>query len=280
MCRLKRVWHEPLVHFLLIGVAVFLLFELMQTPDRNAADRIVVTKAQVKQLLARFKRTWLRPPNKDELAGLIEGHIRNEVYYREAIVLGLDRNDPQVRQRMRIKLEFLLEDLVQYKAPGDKELVAYLRQHADDYRVEPRVSFIQLYLKPDKHRDLSGAGRKLLASLNAGANPQALGDLTVMQREYTLVTQSDIARSFGEAFARQVVGIKSAEWTGPLFSGLGGHLVIVKERKEGYLPALAQIRTQVERDYLLQRRKVLKEAAYKKLRESYEVSVEAEAVRP
>lgn len=275
MSKIKRLWREPLVHFLLIGAALFLLFNFMNGPAGDEPNRIVVTPGQVEQLTVQFSRTWLRPPNEDELAGLIEGHVRDEVYYREALTLGLDRNDPQVRQRMRMKLEFLLEDLTAEEAPGDEALAAYLQQHADDFRVEPQVSFVQLYLKPDKRRDLAGAGRKMLASLNAGTDPETLGDPTMVQREYTLATQSDIARSFGEAFARQVVDLKSGEWTGPLYSGLGGHLVMVSERRDGHLPVLAEIRARVERDYLVQRRKALKDIAYKKLREGYEVAIEA-----
>ena len=83
------------------------------------------------------------------------GHVRDEVYYREALAMGLDQNDPQVRQRMRLKLEFLLEDLTAEEAPGDELLSAYLQQHADKFRVEPQVSFRQLYLNPDKRRDLA-----------------------------------------------------------------------------------------------------------------------------
>lgn len=274
MGRIKRLWREPLVHFLLIGSALFLAFEFMQERDGNAPKRIVVEASQVELLAAQFKRTWLRPATEDELTRLIEGYVRDEVYYREALAMGLAQNDPMVRQRMRLKLEFLLEDLNAEETPGDEELTAYLQHHLDEFRVEPQISFHQLYLNPDKHRDLVTAAERMLASLNEGAAPEPVGDPTLVPDEYTLATPSEIARYFGEAFAQDVVALEPGAWTGPIYSGLGGHLVKVTERVEGRLPELTEIRNQVERAYLAQRRQELKDIAYQKLREGYEVVIE------
>ncbi len=128
MLQIQKIWREPLVHFLLIGALLFILFDLTREESGDPANRILVSENQVEQLAAQFKRTWLRPPTEKELAGLIESHVRDEVYYREAVAMGLDRNDPQVRQRMRLKLEFLLEDLTAEEQPDDGVLEAYLRQ--------------------------------------------------------------------------------------------------------------------------------------------------------
>ncbi len=273
MQRIKSLLREPLIHFLLIGAGLFLLFGLTQESGSDAPNRIVVSPSQVEQLAARFKSTWIRPPTEAELAGLIEGYVRDEVYYREALAMGLDQNDPQVRQRMRMKLEFLLEDLTAADAPNDEELNAYLRLHPDKFRVEPQVSFRQLYLDPDKHRDLEAAAQSMLARLHGGASPESTGDPTLLQHEYRAATQSDIARSFGQAFARELVALEPGAWTGPLYSGLGGHLVLVTDREEGRLPELDEVRPQVEREYRAQRRQVLKDVAYQKLREGYEVVI-------
>ena len=108
---IKHLWREPLVHFLLIGAALFVLFDMTQEQGGEAPNRIVVSSGQVEQLAAQFKRTWMRPPTQDELAALVENHVREEVFYREALAMGLDQNDPLIRRRMRQKLEFILEDL-------------------------------------------------------------------------------------------------------------------------------------------------------------------------
>jgi hypothetical protein len=273
MSWMKRVGREPLVHFLALGTVLFLAFGLTQERGGKAPNRILVDASQVAQLAAQFSRTWLRPPTQDELVGLIESHVRDEVYYREALAMGLDQNDPMIRRRMRQKLEFLLEDLTA-EEPGDEELIAFLQQHPEKFQVEPRVSFRQLYLNPDRRRDLEGGAEMMLQRLRAGAPPESVGDPTLVPYELTLATQSEIARSFGEAFAQDVVDLAPGAWTGPIRSGLGAHLVLVTERREGRLPKLAEVRNRVAAEYMARRRQELKDTAYQKLREGYEVIIE------
>jgi len=275
MNRLTKTLREPLVHFLMIGAGLFLLFHFSNGPAGDQPDRIVVTPAQVEQLESRFSRTWMRPPTKEEMAGLIESRVRDEVYYREAVAMGLDRNDRTIQQRMRMKLEFLLEDLGAMAEPSDDVLIAYLQAHPDKFQVEARVSFRQVYINPDKHQDMEADAKRVLTQLKQGAAPESVGDATLVQDEYTLATQRDIERQFGEPFARQVIALTPGAWTGPLYSGLGGHLVKVTEGVEGRLPELPEVRSQVEREYLAQRRQELKDQAYAKLLERYEVVIEA-----
>jgi hypothetical protein len=189
--------------------------------------------------------------------------------------MGLDRNDPTIRQRMRLKLEFLLEDLSTVAEPGDDVLTAYLQEHPDKFQMEARASFRQVYLNPTKRQNMEADATHMLARLKRGAAPESVGDSTLMQGEYRMATRSDIAGQFGEPFARQLVTLAPGTWTGPLYSGLGGHLVKVTERLEGRLPELAEVRSQVEREYLAQRRQELKDQAYAKLLERYEVVIEA-----
>jgi len=270
---IKRLWHEPLVHFLLIGVALFLFYDLTREGESEAPNRIVVNSGQVEQLAANFKRTWIRPPTEDELAALVENHVRDEVFYREALAMGLDQNDPMVRRRMRMKLEFILEDLSSQDVTNE-ELTAYLKQHPDKFRTEAQVSFQQVYLNPDKRKDLASDAKKLLARLNRGAAAKSVGDPTLVPYEYSLATQSEVARSFGERFAKDVIKLTPGNWMGPVYSAYGGHLLKVSERIEARQPELADIRALVEREYLVQRRKEQKNLAYQKLREGYQVTIE------
>jgi parvulin-like peptidyl-prolyl isomerase len=274
--RIKRLSREPLVHFLLIGAALFLVFGLTQGPGGKAPKRIVVDASRVEQLAAQFSRTWLRPPTPAELSGLIASHVRDEVYYREAVAMGLDQNDSLIRQRMRQKLEFLLEDLNAEEA-SDEALTAFLQQNPDRFRAGPRVSFQQVYLNPEKRPDLLADAQRMLVDLNAGAAPESVGDPTLVQSEFSLVTLMDVARSFGDLFALEVDELTPGEWTGPIYSALGGHLVRVSDRREGRLPELAEIRSQVEREYLAKRRQELAEASYRKLLEGYEIVIEPTA---
>jgi hypothetical protein len=274
MFDMRKLWREPLVHFLVIGAGLFLAFDLTQDKRTDGPNRILVDASQVEQLVAQFKRTWLRPPTEEELAGLIESRVRDEVYYREALAMGLDRNDPQVRRRMRLKLEFILEDLTAQQPPGDEVLRAYLQQNPERFRIEPQLSFRQVYLNLDRRQDLEADAKRILADLRGGVAPETLGDATLLPYEQTAAFQSEIARTFGETFAQELVLLEPGVWTGPLYSGLGAHLVLVTERRAGRLPELAEVRAAVEREYLAQRRQELKDLAYQKLRAGYEVIVE------
>lgn len=271
---LNKILREPLVHFLVIGVGLFFVFELIREPAPDRTNRIVVDAGQVEQLSAQFKRTWMRTPTKAELEGLIESHIRDEVYYREALAMGLDQNDPMIRLRMRQKLEFILEDFSNTEDPDEQVLSLYLEKNVDRFQIKPQLSFRQVYLNPDKHGDLQKDAARILEELSGGARPEKLGDPSMVASAFDLSPQDVIARFFGGSFAEELVGLTPGQWKGPLYSALGAHLVLITEFRAGRTPELAEIRSQVERDYLAQRRRELKDAAYQKLREGYEVVIE------
>lgn len=274
----RKLIREPLVHFLLIGAVLFIAYGLTQEPDTNTANRIVVDAGQVEQLVAQFERTWIRPPTRQELDTMVENHVRAEVYYREALAMGLDQNDPMVRQRMRMKLEFILEDLTLDDNPTDDALNEFLTQNPDRFRQEPEISFIQVYVSPDDGLEIKADAERILAQLKAGADPQSLGDASMLNLEYRDMTPADIARTFGDVFAMRIADLQPADWQGPYVSGLGGHLVKVTARTEGRMPVLDEIRPQVKREWLAARRDELKDMAYGKLREAYDIIVELPGV--
>ena len=188
--------------------------------------------------------------------------------------MGLDQDDPVVRQRMRLKLEFLLEDLASEATPDDAQLTEFMQRHPDRFRYEPRLSFTQVYLNPDKRPDLALDAEEILVRLNNGAPAETEGDRTLVGAEYKLASQHEITRLFGEKFARQIVALEPGDWSGPLVSGYGGHLVRVTAKQDGRFPDLSEIRNQVEQEYLVEHRRQLKNTAYRKLREGYEILIE------
>lgn len=276
MTSIKKVLREPLLHFLLIGAALFVIYEQTREPGSEAPNRIVMSSGQVAQLAANFERTWMRPATEVELTGLIESYVRDEVFYREALAMGLDQSDPVVRQRMRSKLEFILEDLSSAEV-SDEVLLAYLQEHPDKFRSPLQISFQQVYMSTDGRTDLVAEANTILAKLNEGAAPESLGDPTLVPHAFTLATQSEIERSLGKSFGVEVVELlPSDNWVGPLFSAYGGHLLRVSERVDARLPELSEIRALVEREYLVGRRAEIKDLAYAKLREGYDVTIEAD----
>lgn len=284
---MKRVLSEPLVHFLVAGAALFVLFGLSDgrggVPGGaagRAPARIVVTPGRVTQLAAAFERNWKRPPSAGELQGLIEDYVREEVYYREAMAMGLDRDDVVIRRRLRQKYEFLGEDLGELTIPSDEVLQGFLEDHAEEFRVEPRVAFRQVYVSTEKRDD--GAmeyAKQTLAQLRAGVSPRALGDTIVLPPESGLSRLPRIAATFGDGFAKALLEVRPGAWQGPIESSYGLHLVEVLERVAGYLPDLDEVRAAVQREWLAARKAQVKEQIYQRLRERYVVIVQDPGTR-
>jgi hypothetical protein len=271
--RIKTLWREPLLHFLLIGFALFLYYDLASENIEAPPKRIHVERGQVQQLASNFERTWSRPPTPPELEAIVEGYVREEVFYREAMAMGLDQDDPMVRRRMRMKREFMLEDLSGQDA-SDEVLSEFLARNPDRFRDEARVSFHQVFLNPDLRPDLEKDASELLSRLNEGADPEGLGDRTLVPHSYPPTSQGEVARDFGDGFAREVASLTAGEWSGPVRSPFGAHLVKVDSRTEARVPELAEIRDEVLRDYLAEKRVRQKNLAYEKLREGYQVIVD------
>jgi hypothetical protein len=278
--RLKAILREPLLHFLALGALLFALSDLTGG-DRGGAQRIVITGGQLAQLEAGFARTWQRPPSEAELKGLIDEWVREEIATRESMALGLDRDDTVIRRRLRQKFEFIAEDTLDAAPPTDAELQAFLDTYPDNYRREPRLSFRQVMLDPQRRgAALAGDARELLARLQAAgadADHRALGDSRMLPEGLDAAPLREVARLFGEEFAGALLKAEPGRWSGPLRSGFGVHLVRVDAREYGGLPALADVRALVERDFMADRRRRSLDARYARLLERYRVVVEPRA---
>ena len=275
---IMKLLREPLVHFLLLGAGLFLLFSIVGDSGESRTDRIFVSAGRVEQLIVGWTRTWQRPPTDEELEGLIEDHIREEVYYREALAMGLDRDDTIVRRRLRQKLEFVTDDLVAAVDPTEEQLEGYLDEHADLFRVPTRVSLQQIYFNRDRRGEQAVRdAESLLARLDgAGSDVDttAFGDALMLPGSYELISEAEVARHFGNRFAAVVTELPVGRWSGPVESGYGLHLVLIRERQPGSHPALAEVREAVDREWRTARRKEVTDAFYLRLRERYEVSIE------
>jgi hypothetical protein len=275
----KRILKEPLLHFLLLGAGLFIAYGLWSKPGSNAAPgQIVVTVGQIEHLQAGFARTWQRPPTDPELKGLIDDWVREEIATREAMALGLDKDDTVIRRRLRQKLEFVSEDIAAQTEPTDADLNAYLQAHPESFRVEPRFTFSQVYLNPEKHGEhLAHDAAQLLAQLKqAGgeADISTLGDSLLLEQTFQSVPISEVGKQFGEQFAAGLAELSPGQWQGPIESGYGVHLVLVSERTEGRLPALAEVRDVVRREWDNARRLEGNGKVYQELLERYTVTIE------
>jgi len=277
---MKGLLREPLLHFLLLGAGLFVALDLVGKGSNGDPGRIVVTQGQIEHIAATFARVHERLPDPPELEALIRDHVREEVYVREALALGLDRDDTIIRQRLRQKVEFLSEDVAASVEPTDADLQAYLTAHPETFRVERRFTFSHVHLNPERRRaSLARDATQLLARLKqagAGADLAALGDPFLLDHEFNRMAASDVVQQFGERFATKLGELPLGEWQGPLESGYGAHLVLVNERTEGRLPALGEVRDSVRREWQNVQRLEANEKFFQGLLDRYTVVVEQE----
>jgi hypothetical protein len=275
---MNKLLKDPLFHFLLIGALLFLVFELIKSPGEIQENNIVITGGDIQALQANFARTWQRPPTENELNGLIEDKVRDEIAYREAVAMGLDQDDAMIRRRLRMKMELLVEDVAGLSPPTDEDLEAYLEEHRDSFRQQPQLSFMHVFLNSDKRgASVEDDSRDMLTQLIAkgpGADPESYSDPNMLPKELPLYYINDIGRLFGVEFSRQILEVEPGKWTGPVWSSYGLHLVYVRERIEGRDPALDEVREEVKREWSARRRREFKEETYKKLRERYTIIIE------
>jgi parvulin-like peptidyl-prolyl isomerase len=274
---LKTILREPLLHFLLLGAALFLFYQWKGSSSPRST-RIVVTSGEIEHLAAGFAGTWRRPPTEAELKGLIDEYVKEEMAAREATEMGLDQNDTIIRRRLRQKLEFLTDENLDTHPPADTELQAWLDRHVDKFRSEPQLAFRQVFLSTEKRGAKAQADAQgilaMLQAKNSSADVAQLSDQTMLPLEQPLAPLQQTAATFGNDFAKKLIKLEPGQWSGPIESPFGLHLVFVEKKVDGSIPKLAEVRAEVERDYLYDQRQSQLDALYQGLLKKYSVKIE------
>ena len=275
-----RTWlREPLLHFLVAGAGLFLLFRIV-SGEQQGPREIVVSEARVEALASNFARTWMRPPTAEEIRGIVDDYVKEEIYYREAMAMGLDRDDTVIRRRLRQKLEFVSDDVAAAKEPSDAELQAYMKDNAEKFISLAQLSFQQVFFSSDRRGEAAVRdARRALEAWSAGQGQQVagqVGDPSLLPPRMESASPRDIANVFGEAFAAEIEGAPVDRWFGPIESPFGAHLVRLSARVEGNLPALTEIRPIVLREWQATQQQNVEAAFYKSLRGKYDVRIEGE----
>ena len=272
-----RLLREPLLQFLALGAMLFALYGLAGKRSAEAPEKIVVSASRVANLGDGFARTWRRLPNEQELQGLIEDYIRDEVFYREGRAAGLDRDDVIIRRRVRQKMEFLADDM-SVPEPSDEQLAAYLASNPERFRAEDQLTFHQVFLSATRRANTIDRDSKQIASILARADgavdATVLGDPFLLGEEFRNVSPSKVTSIFGESFAKQISVMEKGRWQGPISSGFGQHFVFISEWVSGNLPPLDAVRPVVHREWANARRLEAEQKLYASLRNRYEIVVE------
>jgi hypothetical protein len=271
----KKLYKEPLLHFLIIGALIFVIFSMVSKDEVNvSSNKIVVTAADIERLSAAWAKKWNRPPTETELNGLLESFIKEEVYYREALALGLDKDDTILRRRLMQKMEFLSNDLAELNQPDETTLNKYFLDNQEKYKLHPRISFTHIYFSWDKRgAKVFEDARNVLVGLDALRAPEK-GDSFMMQYDFIQETPFEIERLFGKRFAEQLFKSEINTWQGPIESGYGLHLVRISEKIDSQMPELASVIDKVRTDFMFEQRQKVNKEIYERFKERYEIVIE------
>jgi len=272
---IKRLLREPLLHFMLIGAALFVGYAYLK-PDVGVGSphQIALTVDELAQLEILFESQWHRPPTPEEFFRMVETKVRQEVLYREALAMGLDKNDEIVKRRMAQKMQFLAEDVAAAHEPTTEELSAWYANNSDKFALPSRVSFRHLYFSPDRrgaqaYDEALGALAKLAGQPEDSKLTEPLGDRFMFQNYYADQTPVSLAKDFGPQFAMAVSKLTPGSWQGPIESGYGWHLVYVDSLIPGRVPAFEEIEQDVKTAWLGAQKEAAWKKAYEEMRAKY-----------
>jgi parvulin-like peptidyl-prolyl cis-trans isomerase-like protein len=274
---MKRLFKEPLLHFLALAVTVFVVYGVLNRFEAGKPDEIVITHSRVDRLATQFATLWQRPPTSAELKNLIDDYVKEEIFVREALALGLDKDDTIIRRRLRLKMEFRNSADTETLTPTDAELENYLKENPGKFEIDPAYAFEQVLLSPDRHGDkIDQDAASVLQVLRTkmSIDPGELGDATLLPLRLELTSKASISRVFGAAFAEALDKIAPGQWAGPMESDFGLHLVRIKEYQARRAPALAEVRSAVEREWANEKRKAVEEQRFVALLTRYRITME------
>ncbi len=266
----RPFWRQPLVHFLLAALAVFLLDEVRGGETRPDRGLIVVSGAQIDRMSAMWEQSWDRPPARHELENILADYIEEEVYNREARALGLDADDPVIRRYIRQKMELLTQGSIVVPAPGDDELQAFFEANASNYQSSPRFDFQQIYLGPELTADPASQ----LTAVRSGSKLENLPDQTRIASQMKDADQFHISRIYGASFYDALASQSIEEWQGPVASVLGFHFVKISRREPGVTAPFSDVSEAVLADWQAAKRLELERAAFERLKAQYEIRLE------
>ena len=275
---IKRLLSEPLLHFVLIGAALFGLYALVPggPPATPAAKEIRLSLPELNQLIVLFQAQWKRPPTPQELQQLVENKVQQEVLYREALAMGLDKDDEIVKRRMAQKMQFLAEDVAAAREPSRDELQRWFESRPALFAQPPRLGLRHLYFSTDR-RGARARDDALAARARLAGQPQdtalaaSLADPFMFQDHYRDRTPEFLAKEFGPGFARAVSTLAPGAWSGPVQSGFGWHRVYVDTVVPGRVPAFEEIEAEVQQAWLAEQKAQASSKAYQDLRAKYRV---------
>ncbi len=267
---MKKLLKEPLIHFLLIGGLLFLVYELVNTDQTE--DVISIDTNLINELTAKWELKRNTKPSLEEISGMVEQYVEQEVFYKEALAMNLDHNDEIVKRRLAQKMEFISDGLAESLQPTEDILIDYYEKQKNNYKKEPIYSLQQIYFSNNTRTDALAEATNALNS----DSPENLGDNLSLPSNYTDESALKISRDFGSDFASSLDTLETGKWSGPIHSGFGVHIVFIKDKKEAGHYRFDEIKERVNVDYNFDASNEFKAELIKTLLKKYSVKIDIE----
>jgi len=278
--KLTRLFTEPLIQFLIIGVCIYGAYALFGTPEEDFRNtRVHVDSARINAFISEWESRWNRPPTREEIEGLIQSYIKEDVLYRQAVAMGLNEDDPITRRRMAQKLEFLTSDLAMMVQPAEGDLEQYFSDNSEAYRAPDRMTFSQVFFDPDSRGNTTlEDAAETLVKLQAEGVPteesMQAGDGFMLQSDFVSVTPTEAARQMGSSFVEAVVQLEPGSWYGPVLSGYGVHLVYMYDFQKSPPAVFEDVQAAVLENWQLEQREKFNTDFLENLKTRYEIVID------
>jgi parvulin-like peptidyl-prolyl cis-trans isomerase-like protein len=269
---MKNLLKEPFLHFVLIGVALFLLYGIVNK-NSSSKNTIVINDFDVENLISTWEMQWKRPPTEKELQSLINLNVKQEIFYQEALKMNLDHNDEIIKRRLSQKMQFLSNDIASLVEPSDEDLNNYFQEHTNKYLLPYSYSIYQITFSPDKREDnFKDAAETLKQFPNATFEEMKnRGDRLSFNYYFENIDANELALQLGSKFSDALQRQEANKWVGPIVSGFGFHLVFITKKTNPQIPEYESVKKQLLRDYEYDNQKEVNELIYKELKKKYHI---------
>lgn len=278
---MKKLFREPLLHFLLIGGGLFFLYSFLNPSEEQLANNVIkIDNSDVERLIKAYEQNWSSPPDSATLKSLLTEEIKAEVFYREALRMQLDHNDEIIRRRLKQKYEFLVKDLADSQQPNEAALKAFYKEKAEFYKEATKYSFSQIYFSPDKRQqplvDAQAVLKQVESQPDNKLKVKQLGDNFHLQNYFAERDYNDVRQLFGQDFAKAIFDLTKEGWAQPIQSGYGIHLVNITAIQKELIKPYNEVKEQVLADWKIAQQRLYNERLYENLLQKYEVDYDLE----
>jgi len=269
---MKKLFREPIVHFLLMGLGLFLLYGIVnrRTDDEST---ILIDDFDMNNIIASWEMQWKRLPTDEELKNLIQQNIKQEIFYQEALKMNLDHNDEIIKRRLAQKMQFLSNDLASINEPTDEELEKYYDKHFENYLTPYLFSFYQIVFSPDNRENAKQDAEIIMSQIDndSFAEIKTKGDRLPFPFFFENTNADALNRQLGVNFSESLEHIDTGTWVGPIQSGFGYHLIYLTEKTGPQIPDFESVKDDLLRDMEYDNQKNLNDLIFKELKKNYSI---------